>query len=146
MAIEAPLSRHRRNGFVIGIAVCMGLAAWCGYDGYFSETFKEQHPQWWITNRVAPFALLPAAAILGIWWCAIRGRKLVADENELVIAGKARISYDAIERIDKTHFERKGFFTIVYKQPGGSEKQRKLSDLDYDNLPAILEHIVAKIT
>ena len=146
MAIEAPLSKYRRNSFLIGIAVCVGLSLWCGYDGYLNKTFQETHPEWWVPNRITPFVLLPAAAILAVWWQAIRGRKLVADENELIIAGKAKIAYETIERIDKTHFENRGFFTIVYKQPGGSEAKRKLSDRDYDNLPAILDHLIAKIT
>lgn len=146
MAIEAPLSKYKRNSFLIGIAICIGLSLWCSYDGYLNKTFKETHPEWWITNRVAPFVLLPVAAILGTWWYAVRGRKLIADETELVIAGKASIPYDAIQSIDRTHFEDKGFFTVIYTQAGGSEARRKLSDRDYDNLPAILDYIVAKIS
>jgi hypothetical protein len=146
MAIEAPLSKYKKNGFLIGMVICVGLSLWCTYDGYLNKTFKEAHPEWWITNRVAPFVLIPAAALLGAWWYGIRGRKLVANENELVIANRVRISYEAIESIDKTHFESKGFFTIIYKHAGGSEAKRKLSDRDYDNLPAILDHLIAKIT
>ncbi len=146
MAIEAPLSKYKRNSFLIGIAVCVGLSLWCAYDGYLSTTFKEAHPEWWVTNRVAPFVLLPLAAALGVWSYAIRGRKLVANESELVIAGKTSIAYEAIQSIDKTHFDAKGFFTIIYKQAGGSEARRKLSDRDYDNLPAVLDHLISKIT
>jgi hypothetical protein len=146
MAIEAPLSRYKRNSFLVCMVVCVGLSLWCGYDGYLNKTFKEAHPEWWATNRTAPLVLLPIAAILWIRWYAIRGRKIVADEKELIIASKARIPYDAIERIDKTHFENKGFFIVVYKQVDGSEIEQKLSDRDYDNLPTILDHLIAKIT
>ena len=149
MAIEAPLSKYKRNSFLIGIAICVGLGAWCLYDGYLNKAFAEaKHEQWIVdANRIAPFVLIPFAAILGLWWYAIRGRKLVANDSALVIANKARISYEAIESIDKTHFESKGFFTIVYKKhSGGSEAKRKLSDRDYDNLPAILDHLIARIT
>jgi hypothetical protein len=148
MAIEAPLSTYKRNSFLIGIVICAGLGFWCAYDGYFNKSFDAaKHEQWVVdANRIGPFVLLPIAAILGIWWHAIRGCKLVADEKELIVAGKARIAYDAIDRIDKTHFENRGFFTIFYKQPGGSDTKRKLSDRDYDNLPAILDHLIAKIT
>ncbi len=146
MAIEAPLSKYKRNSFLIGIGACVVLSVWCAYDGYLNKSFKEAHPEWWVTNRVGPFILLPAAAILGVWWCAIRGRKIVANDSELIIPNRPKISYEAIESIDKTHFESKGFFTIIYRHPGGSEAKRRLYDRDYDNLPAILDHLVAKIT
>jgi hypothetical protein len=146
MAIEAPVSRYKTNTLLIGIAICVGLSLWCAYDGYLSKTFKDAHPEWWVTNRAAPFFLLPIAAVLAVRWYAIRDRKLIANDSELVFPGKARIAYDAIESIDKTYFDNKGFFTIFYKQAGGPETKRKLSDRDYDNLPALLDHLIAKIT
>jgi hypothetical protein len=146
MAIEAPLSKYKRNSFLIGITVCVGLSLWCGYDGHINKSFKEAHPEWWVTNRAAPFALLPVAAVLAAWWGAIRGRKLVADDKELILPGHSRIAYDAIESIDKTYFEDKGFFVITYKQAGGGEVKHRLSDRDYDNLTAILDHIVSRIS
>ena len=85
------------------------------------------------------------AALFGFGLWRIRGRKVVAEDNELVVAGKERIPYDAIDRIDKTYFEKKGFFTIVYNKDG-REVQRRLSDRDYDSLKPILDHLIAKIT
>ena len=40
MAIEAPISRHKKTSLIIYIVVCIVLAVWFGYDGYFSEKFK----------------------------------------------------------------------------------------------------------
>ena len=79
------------------------------------------------------------------YFYAIRNRKLVADENELVIAGK-KIPYDSIEKIDKTYFETKGFFTITYTDENGASVQYKLSDRQFDNLGPILDHLVAQIS
>ncbi len=146
MPIEAPLSKHTRNNFLIGIAVCLGLALWCGYDGYFNQTFQQDHPEWWSINRAAPFFFLPIAVILGAWFHAIRGRKLVAADSELVFSTKKKIPYDAIEKIDKTHFDDKGFFTVTYKTPAGRETNHKLSGYAYDNLRPLLDHLSAKIT
>ena len=39
MAIEAPLSRYKRNNFKIYIVVCLFAAAWFAYDGYLSQRF-----------------------------------------------------------------------------------------------------------
>ena len=72
--------------------------------------------------------------------------QVVADENELIINGKEKIYYDSIQKIDKTHFKSKGFFVITYKSKDGGEVNRKLSYKTYDNLQAILDELVAKIT
>lgn len=153
MAIEAPLSRYKRNNFAIYVLVCLVAAAWFAYDGYFSETFIRAHtdaegrPDFdLVFNRIAPpFCVGGAVAFAAYFW-AIRKRKLVADDNALTVAGKETIPYDAVEKIDKTHFEKKGFFILTYTRGDGKEVHRKLSDRQYDNLPAILDLLVARIT
>ncbi len=153
MAIEAPLSKYRRNNLKIYIVVCLVLAGWFAYDGYISDTFISEHTKEdgnpdgvLVFNQKSPPAFAGAALLFGVYLYIIRGRKLVADEEELIVAGKERIPYSAIEQIDKTHFADKGFFTIVYRQNGSAETKRRLSDRDYDNLEPILDHLVAKIT
>ena len=153
MAIEALLSKHKKNNFKIYIAVCIGLAIWSGYDGYFNEKFKERHtdangtPDATLAiNQKAPPFFIGAGVLLGAYLFAIRNKKVIADENELIISDKERIPYDSIQKIDKTLFDSKGYFLITYKDKGNSEINRKLSDRTYDNLAAILEHLVAKIS
>jgi len=153
MAIEAPLSKYKRTNFKIYIVVCLALAGWFAYDGYLNQGFIDKHTDEQgaadtdlVINRVAPPFLAGAALLLGACFYVVKDRKLVADEEALVVAGKVRIPYDAIEQIDKTHFENKGFFTIIYKDSNGPERRRKLSDRQYDNLEVVLDHLVAKIT
>jgi len=81
-----------------------------------------------------------------VYLFAIKDKKVLADENELIISDKERISYDYIQQIDKTYFDKKGFFVITYKDKDGKEVKRKLNERKYDNLAAILEHLVAKIS
>ena len=76
----------------------------------------------------------------------IKGKKLLADEKELVFSGKQKIPYDSIEKIDKTWFDKKGFFVITYKDENGKEAERKISDRNYDGLENILNHLVEKIS
>jgi len=153
MAIEAPYSKHSKNNYKIGIVVCIALVVWCVYDAYFNEKFKEKYTDaegnptgWLVINRKAPPYLIVAAALLGVYLFAIKDKKVLADENELIISDKERISYDSIQQIDKTYFEKKGFFVITYKDKDGKEVKRKLNERTYDNLAAILEHLVAKIS
>ncbi len=152
MAIEAPLSKHKRNNFIIGIVVLSGLAIWFAYDGYFSEAFAQKHKNQdgtpdstLVFNRKSPPYLLGAAFILGVCLFVIKDKKVVADENSLV-AGKLQIAYDSIQKIDKTHFDSKGCFTITYKDYQGVDTALKLSDRTYDNLPEVLDHLIAEIS
>jgi hypothetical protein len=153
MAIEAPLSRYRRNNLKIYMVVCILAALWFGYDGYLNQKFIEEHTDeqgnansTLVFNRVACPVFVGGALLLAAYFFAIRGRKVVAEENELVIAGKVKIPYDSIEKIDKTYYDDKGFFTIVYEDGRGKEAQRKLNNRSYDNLGAILDHLVTQIT
>jgi hypothetical protein len=152
MAIEAPLSRHKKSNFKIYIAVCIGLAVWFAYDGYFNADFANKHApdgkpdSTYVFNRHAPFYLGGAAIVLAAYFWAIKDRKLVADENELRIDGGDTIKYDAIEAIDKTHFGAKGYFVITYKDDRGKTVQKELNDRNYDHLAPVLDHLVSKIS
>ena len=153
MAIEAPISKFKKTNFKIYIAVCIALAIWCAYDGYFNNKWIEEHtdtngnPETYLVfNRKAPPYFIGAAVLLGAYLLAIRNKKIIADENELIFSDKKRIPYDSIQKIDKTHFDSKGFFLITYKNKDGREVNRKLSDRTYDNLAAILDELVAKIS
>jgi hypothetical protein len=153
MAIEAPSSKYRKNNFKIGIAICVGLAIWFAYDGYYSEDFKAKHTKddgtadsTLVFNRKSPPYLIGAAVLLGGYLFIIRNKKIIADEKELIVSDKEKIPYDCIEKIDKTNFDSKGYFTVTYKDKDDGEVNRRISDRKYDNLAAILEHLVAKIT
>jgi len=160
MAIEAPVSKFRKNSIIIWAIVCIGFAVYCVYDGYFNDKFIKKHTDangnpdsTLVFNQKAPPFFIAGAALLVLYLFAIKNKKIVAEEDELVISAKWRkphcvekIAYEAIQKIDKTYFDKKGFFTITYKDKGGNELDRKLSDRKYDNLAAILDHLVAKIS
>jgi len=153
MAIEAPISKFKKTNFKIYIVVCIVFAIWFGYDGYFNEKFRGKYTDadgnpesTLVFNQKSPPFFIGAAVLLGAYLFAIRNKKVIADEDELIISAKEKISYDSIQKIDKTHFNSKGFFLITYKDKDSHEVNRKLSDKIYDNLAAILDHLVAKIS
>ena len=152
MAIEAPVSKFRRNNLKIYIVVCILATIWLAYDGYFNEKFIEEHSpegvpdSTLVFNQKAPTVFVGIAVLLGIKLLLISKKKLIADEKELIFSDSDRITYDSIEQINKTNFDSKGYFLITYKAENGKEAERKLSDRTYDNLKAVLDHIVAKIT
>jgi len=159
MAIEAPYSKYSKTNFKIAIVLCLVAAIIYAYDGYLSKyewslrrSFYEEHvkdgkPDFDMAfNQKSPFVFIGLAAVLTAWFWVRKNKKLLADENELIISDTKRIPYDSIEKIDKTYFDKKGFFVITYKTKGDKEVNRKISDRQYDNLAAILEHLVAKIS
>jgi hypothetical protein len=152
MAIEAPLSKYKKNNFRIGIVILVGLAIWFAYDGYRSEEFIKKHTDQngkpdstLVFNRKVPPYMVGAAVLLGVYLFAIKDKKVVADESSLIV-GKRQIAYDSIEKIDKTHFDSKGDFVITYKDYQGADTSLTLSDRIYDNLSAVLDELVAKIS
>jgi len=153
MTVEAPFSRHRKSNLLMYIGLCAAFAIWLGYDGYFNEGFRQRHTDAdgkadasLVFNQKAAPVLACAAVLLAGYLVAVRNRRIVADDKELVLGGKERISYDSIQRINKTDFESKGSFVLTYQDDRGNEVERKISDRDYDNLAAVLEKVVAEIS
>ncbi len=70
----------------------------------------------------------------------------MAAEDALILWNGQQIPYDAIQQIDKTYFEKKGFFVITYQDGNGRPLRRKLSDRNYDNLAPILDHLIAQLS
>ena len=153
MAIEAPISKYKKNNLVIYIILCIVVAGWFAYDGYINKDFIEEHTNedgtpnsTLVFNQKSPPFFILAAVLFAVYLYFVKDKKLIADEKELILSEKEKIPYDSIQKIDKTHFDKKGFFVITYKDEHGKEIDKKISDRQYDNLPAVLDHLVAKIT
>lgn len=160
MAIEAPLSKYKKNNFRYSILVLVGFAVIFGYDGYLSKyewskrrKFYDEHvtdnngvpDSTMVFNQKSPLFFLGAAVITAVYLSVIKGRKVVADEG-LLRVGRQTVAYNSIEKIDKTHFESKGYFVITYKDNRGKEARLKLSDRSYENLSAVLDELIARIS
>ena len=159
MAIEAPYSKYNKSSFKIWIFLCLGAAAIFAYDGYLSKyewsfrrSFYDEHvidgkPDGdMIFNQKSPPVFVALAVVLIVWFYARKNRKIVADDNELILADNTKIPYDSIQKIDRTYFDSKGHFTFTYKNEDGREIDKKLDSRRYDNLKEILELLVAKIS
>lgn len=153
MAIEAPLCKYKKNNFKIGIALLAVAAGWFYFDGYHSEKFAKKHTKLdgtpdsnLVFHRKSPPYFLAGAVLLAGYFWRVRNKKIVADEQGLIFSENDKIGYDAVQSINKTNFESKGYFLITYKDHAGNETERRISDKTYDNLAAVLDHLVAKIT
>ena len=161
MAIEAPVSKFKKGNLKLYMIACLLAAIIFGYDGYLSKyewskrhKFYQKHfidnggkPDSTMSfNQKSTPVLILGAVLLGIYLIVIGKKKLITDDNELIIDDKEKISLDSIQKIDKTDYEKKGSFVITYKDSDGREINRKLSNRAYDNMAAVLDHLVAKIS
>ncbi len=152
MAIEAPFSTYKKKNLLIMTVILIGLGVWCIYDGYFNETFIQEHldeegnPHGWLVfNQKAPPFLFIGGIIYAVRFFLVKNKKVVAGESGLM-TGKTTIPYKAIEKINKTYFDKKGYFVVTYKDSNGQSRDVKISDRTYDNLPAVLDHLVSEIS
>jgi hypothetical protein len=156
MAIQATSSSYKRNTHKILIIAMIGFAVYCVYDGHYNQSFIEKHtlenddgsrqPDSTLAfNEKAPPFLAAIALAIGVNLFRIWNKKVVAGDTSLSLSN-TEIPYDSIESINKTHFDSKGFFTVTYKDSQGKENTIKIRDKDYDNLPTVLDEIVAKIS
>ncbi len=88
MAIEAPISKFKKNGLLIYIVVCLAASAWFARDGYMNKNFIDKHTgedgkadSTLIFNQKAPPFGVGIAVLLAGYFLVIKNKKLVADEN-----------------------------------------------------------------
>jgi len=153
MTVIAPFSKYKKTNFKIGLAICVACTIWFTYDGYFNEKFKEKHTEEdgtpdssLVFNQKSPAYFAGAAVLMAAGLFFLKDKKIVAEENELVLANQKKILYDSIEKIDRTNFDSKGYFVVTYKDQSGKEVDLKISDRKFDNLQAVLDLLVAKIS
>jgi len=159
MEIVAPCSKHKKKNLIIYISACLLFGLFFAYDGYLSQyewsmrhSFYEKHvvdgepDDTMIFNRRAPLFLAALAVVLAVRLIIVSNKKAVAKENELIINNKEKIPYNRIQKIDKTYFKKKGYFTITYDSDNTQPREHTIRDKDYDNLSAILERLVEKIS
>ena len=153
MAIEAPYSKYKKTNFKIAIVVFAVLGLWFAYDGYLNKGYREKHTNAdgvadsdLVFNQKAPFYLAGGVIIAVAWFALVKNKKIIADEQGLILNSGNKISYDAIEKIDKTYFEAKGYFVITYKNEQGKEIDYKLGNRNFDNLKPVLDELTAKIS
>jgi hypothetical protein len=152
MAVVAPFCQYKKTNFKIYIIILLVFAVYFAYDGYYNQKFISKHTNigkpdsTLVFNRKVPPFLFAGAAVLAVWYWKIKDKKLIADDEAIVFNEKDKISYSSIESINKTSYDSKGFFVIEYKSSDGQKSQRKISNRNFDNLDAVLELLVSKIT
>lgn len=152
MAVVAPFAKYKKTNYKIWILILVVAGVWFAYDGYKNEKFIAKHTKNGVADhtltlhRQAPPFLIAGGVVIAVYAWFMGSKKIVADEQELIFSEKEKISYSSIESINKTDYQSKGFFVITYKGPAGQNLQKKISNRNYDNLDAVLDLLVSKIS
>ena len=152
MAVVASYCQYKKTNFKIYIVMLLAFAVYFAYDGYYNQKFISKHTHdgkpnsTLVFNRKSPFFLLAGAIVVAVWYWKVKDKKLIADDEVIVFSEKDKIPYNSIESINKTSYDSKGFFIIEYKSDNGQKSQRRISNRTYDNLDAVLDLLVSKIT
>lgn len=151
MAVVAPLARYKKTNYKIWFMILFVAGIWFLYDGTRNEKFIAKHTKngvpdhTLVFHRKAPPYMVGAACLVAIYAYSVRNKKIVADDEELVLNDIEKIPYKSIESINKTDYDTKGTFIINYKTGDGKTAEKKISSKDWDNMDEVLDLLVSKI-
>ncbi len=152
MAVVAPLAQYKKTNYKIWFMILFIAGIWFMYDGKYNQKFiakhtKDGNPDPTLKfHRNAPPYMIGGACLVAVYAYLMRNKKIVADDESLVLSDVEEIPYSSIESINKTDYDTKGTFIITYKGKDGNIAQKKISSKTWDNMDAVLEVLVSKIT
>lgn len=152
--IVARGGRYYRNTRFLITAMFLLFGGLCIKDGFYTypklnaqaraEGVKEPYPGWDVPLNRGLGILLPPLAVLLCLRALYNSRgEYRLEDDTLHAPGHLPIPLDAIRKIDKRLWERKGIAYIEYETPAGKRSRFKLDDFVYDAKPirAIFERI-----
>lgn len=152
MAVVAPLAKYKKTNYKIWFLILFVAGAWFFYDGTRNEKFIAKHTKngqpdhTLVFHRKAPPYMIGAAFLIAIYAYSMRNKKIIADDESLILSDVEKIQYKSIESINKTNYDSKGYFVITYKGKDGNLAEKRLSNRNWDNLDEVLELLVSKIS
>jgi hypothetical protein len=136
--IEAPSSSDPFIRKMIIALVVLGFGIYTIIDHYFLGNFKDDpdfnlHMKF-LFNHYIPYLLVPMGLAILVLAMILRSRRLQADGNGIGYAGKPRIAWNEITKVDATLLAEKGLLTIFY----GQGKKWKLDSYNFRNFKAVV--------
>lgn len=81
-----------------------------------------------------------------IWFFRVRGRKITAAEDGLILSDQTAIHWNSITVIDNRKWTSHGIVTITYKSPENGARQVKMDGVIYENLGPLLNEVASRAT
>jgi len=122
--IECPAARDASVKMFIFAAMMIGFAAYTIYDHYILGNYAKPDPYElnpylkYLFNHYVPFVLIPPGLVALVYGIVLLRRKLVADAEGIGYAGKDRIAWSDVTKIDATVLARKRILYLYHGQDG----------------------------
>jgi len=125
--VECPPAKDPAVRLFILAAMLIGLGLYCGYDAFFTNQYPYAKPGEdvnkflkWAFNNVGAVVFMPLGVVPLVLAIVFLRRRLMADEEGIGYAGRQKISWDKIERLDADKLKGKGILDLYYD---GGKKQ-----------------------
>jgi len=148
--IECPTAKDPAVRRLILAAMLLGFGTWCFVDHFVKGKYpsREQHERninernlppkpynvsmyaGYLFNHYAPFVLIPAGLFVVGHVIPFLRRRLIADEEGVGYAGKEKIAWSDITRLDTSKWESRRILWLHYGQ-----NKLKLDALDFRKKP-----------
>ena len=122
--VECPAAKDPAVRLFILAAMMLGFGIWCFIDAYLGGKYPWKD-QMTLNEKLSYYfnhggaIILPLAALVPIAWAiVILRRKVVADEEGIGYAGKDKIPWTAVTRLDTSQLADKGCLSLHYEADG----------------------------
>jgi len=144
--IAGPGTRYRITHYIVVLMLLLG-GAWFVWDGFFAWPRENAaaakvgqplpHPGYDVPLNRLLGTLLPPLGLVFLAWTLYNSRGVYRlSGSTLYIPGHPPVPLDAIRRIDKRKWDKKGIAYVGYELESGQKGQLRLDDYVYDREPA----------
>jgi hypothetical protein len=145
--VESGATRDPAIRLGIAAVMLMGMGLWC-----FHDRGKYDPPEAWdmehindaakhVFNAYGVFAFTPPGVVLGAWALLFLRRKLIADQDGIGYAGKKKIPWGNITKLDASQAKTKGILKLHY----GSGKILTLDNWKLTNFRELIALVESKL-
>jgi hypothetical protein len=144
--VEARAATDPAVRLFILAAMLLGFSAWCILD-------RKPLPQAWdlehinevasfLTNNVMPFFLVPGGLVALVWGVVFLRRRLVADAEGIGYAGKDKVPWHAVRKVDASQLQSKGILDLYH---GEEEKKLRLDSWKLKSFKPLIAFVEAHL-
>ena len=110
--------RHQATASGV-LGMLLGFGIWC-----YSDRTRYKVPEEWslgkindiagyLLNHWGPYVMLPLGVLILVWVAMGLRKKLLADEQGVGYAGRARIAWSEVDSLDARRLESKGVVVLI---------------------------------
>ena len=143
--IQCPATKDPIIRLMIFMGMCVAFTIWCFIDmpktPYAPFTEDINKFGYWAANHIPPFFLIPLTIILLVTIIKKKRRVLIADDDGIGYAGKEKIAWSDVTKLDASQLKAKGILLVHY----GDEKMLKLDSWRLQNFRDMVAFAESKI-